>query len=276
MNSSLEWYSDKSGEKPSYLSKEAIREKPEEFIKKIRFRDGEVPLSNEFPREIVELVMRDKVVRKALAEIMEKRGEDDVKHAVRMAGMVILAADKMDFSPEDRETLIRSALVHDVGKIGIPSEILDKPGKLSEEEAQTVHKHARMGWNFLRELGDDKLAEIVVRHHEISGYPRSGKDQREIERPDGKERRMPKPEYDRLAKLLSIFDVFDSLGSRPYNDKKTRHEILAERAGELEDLNAPEEMDLIALLEGREIDPRYILQKEVEKNAEGFSSHTAS
>ncbi|GEM_PF-2982399 len=276
MNNSLEWYSNDPHKKPDYLVEEADRERPEEFIRKIHFRDGEVPLSNDFPREIVELVMRDKVVRRALQEIMEKRGEEDIKHAVRMAGMVIMVAERMDLSPDDRELLIRSALVHDVGKIGIPQEILDKPGELSEEDINIVHKHVRIGWNFLRELGDDKLAEIVVRHHEINGYPRSGRDQREIKRADGKERRVPKPEYNRLAKFLSIFDVFDSLGNRIYNDKKTIHEILAERRDELKDLNSSEEKVLVSLLEGRENDPEYILRKEVEKTTEGLSADAAS
>ncbi len=249
---------------------------PVRFIENIHFRDGEVSLSEKFPREVLELVQGDRIVWKLLAKILEKRGEADIKHAVRMAGMVISTAEKMDFTPEDRKLLIRSALVHDVGKIGIPSEILNKPSKLSEAETDTVHEHVRIGWKLIKELGDDELAEIVIRHHEIKGYPRSGEDRRNIGRENKEERRITKPKYERLARLLSVLDVFDSLGSRPYNENKTAHEILSERKRELKDLDSQEEKNLVALLEGREIDPKYVVQKEVEKTPQEFTAYTAS
>ncbi|MGB9910276.1 MAG: HD-GYP domain-containing protein [Candidatus Hydrothermia bacterium] len=101
-------------------------------------------------------------------------------HGENVASLVNLIGKKLGV-PEDRlECLIYAAKIHDVGKVGLPVEILNKPGALSEIEYEIVKLHPQIAYEFLRDLSFPLLmAEIIYQHHERldgSGYPRGLKD----------------------------------------------------------------------------------------------------
>jgi putative nucleotidyltransferase with HDIG domain len=98
-----------------------------------------------------------------------------------------------------------ASLVHDVGKIHIPSEILNRPGKLDELQMKMVREHAKTGWELFKDVEfAQPIAEIIYQHHERldgSGYPRGLKED----------------EILLQAKILAVADVVEAMSShRPY------------------------------------------------------------
>jgi putative nucleotidyltransferase with HDIG domain len=81
----------------------------------------------------------------------------------------------MKLSHEDIDDLNRGGLLHDIGKLGVPIDILDKPGKLTSEETKTMQKHAKLGARILEPItAYEKIIPIVLQHHERfngKGYP---------------------------------------------------------------------------------------------------------
>jgi HD-GYP domain-containing protein (c-di-GMP phosphodiesterase class II) len=98
-----------------------------------------------------------------------------------------------------------AALIHDVGKISVPVEILSKPTRLSENEFSLIKQHPKVGYDILRGIEFPwPLAEIVYQHHERingSGYPRG----------------LPGDKMNEEAKILAVSDVIEAMASdRPY------------------------------------------------------------
>jgi HD-GYP domain-containing protein (c-di-GMP phosphodiesterase class II) len=128
----------------------------------------------------------------------------------------------MKLSREKIDGLRASSLVHDIGKITIPAEILSKPGKLNSIEFTMIQKHSRVGYDILKQIDFDwPLAEIVLQHHERmngNGYPQKlGGDQIMIE-----------------ARILAVADVIEAMSShRPYRpalgEEKALDEIIQNR-----------------------------------------------
>jgi PAS domain S-box-containing protein/putative nucleotidyltransferase with HDIG domain len=141
----------------------------------------------------------------AMAYTVEKRDPYTAGHQRRVADLARAIATEMKL-PDDQVDGIRLAgVVHDVGKIAIPSEILSKPGSLTELEYNLVKKHPEVGYDILKNIDFPwPIAEIVFQHHERldgSGYPQGKRgDQILLE-----------------AKILSVADVMEAMAShRPY------------------------------------------------------------
>lgn len=135
---------------------------------------------------------------------------------------------ELGLSQKDLETLGLGAVLHDVGKMKIPTEVLFKPGKLSEEEFEQIKKHPQDGFDILRNVQTISLivAHCAYQHHERlngSGYPR----------------RIKGEEIHFFAKILAVADVFDAVTSdRVYRGAMLPHnglEILFAGAGTLFD-----------------------------------------
>ncbi|MET0906367.1 MAG: HD domain-containing phosphohydrolase, partial [Tardiphaga sp.] len=98
------------------------------------------------------------------------------RHCLFVTGFAVAFAQHLGMRDEDQRRLTRAALVHDVGKAFIPVAILDKPGKLTEEETLEVRKHPRLGFEALVAQGSfpREMLDVVLHHHEFldgSGYP---------------------------------------------------------------------------------------------------------
>ena len=138
-------------------------------------------------------------------------------HSESVAAMARCLAREVGLSFEEVEHLAVAARLHDVGKIGVPAEILEKQGELTEAEWQEVRRHPRMGVDILANAGAPReLWPIVLHHHERwdgAGYP------------DGlKREEIPLP-----ARLLAVCDAFQAmLSSRPYRGSRTLKAVCTE------------------------------------------------
>ena len=138
-------------------------------------------------------------------------------HSERVAKYSEMIARKMGYSDDDAKTLYIMALMHDVGKIGIPDTIINKPGALTDEEFKIVKSHPVIGADILKEVDAfEKISEIALNHHERvdgKGYP-NGLTGNEIS--------------DEVA-IVSVADAYDAMTSqRSYRDIMEQAEVRAE------------------------------------------------
>jgi len=133
----------------------------------------------------------------------EYRDEDTAKHIVRIGKYCQLIAQKLDYSPEDIEKLYYASALHDIGKIGIPDVILNKPGRLTPGEFDVIKSHTSIGGRILSGSRSEilKLGErIALSHHEKwngTGYPLGLKES----------------DIPLEGRIVAIADVFDALTS---------------------------------------------------------------
>jgi putative two-component system response regulator len=111
----------------------------------------------------------------ALANAIEARDEYLHGHCERLAGLAVRVGELLGLPAEEVETLRLGAILHDVGKIGIPDRVLLKPGALNEEERRIVETHPEIGDKLLEPLDLLAGARPIVRHHherwDGNGYP---------------------------------------------------------------------------------------------------------
>jgi response regulator RpfG family c-di-GMP phosphodiesterase len=141
----------------------------------------------------------------ALVTALDFRDNETQGHSYRVVEYAVLVAQAMGVQEPDLTWIRRGAILHDVGKIGIPDSVLRKPGKLSPREWEEMKKHPEMGYRMLQDIRFLRPAlDIVLCHQERydgSGYPR-GLEGEEI--PLG-------------ARIFSVVDTFDAMTSdRPY------------------------------------------------------------
>lgn len=141
----------------------------------------------------------------AISKALEKRDAYTSGHQNKVASLAVAIAQTLNLSPGQIQGLALAAQVHDIGKIGIPIEILTKPTKLSKLEYELIKTHCEAGYDILKGVHFPwPIAEIVREHHERfdgSGYPRGLKgDQIRLE-----------------AQIIAVADTIDSMSShRPY------------------------------------------------------------
>ena len=112
----------------------------------------------------------------AMARLAESRDPYTSGHQERVAAMALRIAQRMGLSDTTCETIRLAGIVHDIGKMSVPTEILSKPGRLTEAEFSLIKEHAQKGYELLLPIEFPvPIAEIVRQHHERingSGYPR--------------------------------------------------------------------------------------------------------
>lgn len=142
---------------------------------------------------------------RALVAALDAREHQTEQHSHRVADLSVQIGEKLGLGGSDLAVLHEAALLHDVGKIGVPDHVLLKPGPLTDDERRIMQRHAEMGYAILsaaRHLRD--VADLVHAHHERfdgAGYPR-GLAGRSI--PLG-------------ARIFAVADVFDAvISDRPY------------------------------------------------------------
>ena len=129
-------------------------------------------------------------------------------HSFRVAKYTAMLTKELGYDEETVEKYYNIALMHDIGKIGIPEEVLNKPRKLTDEEFAIIKSHTVLGYNVLKDIGImPDLAEGAVAHHE---------------RPDGKgyPKGLKQDEIPRVAQIIAVADTFDAMYSnRPYRKR---------------------------------------------------------
>ncbi|MBN1530144.1 MAG: response regulator [Thermoleophilaceae bacterium] len=125
----------------------------------------------------LELAVEELEAIEPLATAAAFRDDDQAEHALRVARTSALVAESLRLSPETVDLIGRAARLHDIGKIGLPDDVLLAPGRLAPEDAELVKLHAEIGAEILGKSRSRLLtmaAEIARTHHERwdgSGYP---------------------------------------------------------------------------------------------------------
>ncbi len=186
-------------------------------------------------------------VRALLVRLHEK----DAYTATHTRGVALRAVqvgEELGLPPGRLRELAIGALVHDVGKLSVPSAILKKPSSLNDEEFAVIRRHPQWGSELLGELGgfSGLVSRLVLDHHERldgSGYPRG----------------LRADELDLETRVLGVCDVFDALISRRvYREAWTQADALAflrEEAGTKFDPRCVEALEGILLREAADADP---------------------
>ena len=177
-----------------------IRRKTEKLIKKEKE-------NRTFIREIIHV----------FAKVIDVKDSYTNGHCFRVAEYTKLIAEKAGYSEADVEKFYNIGLMHDIGKVNVPDEILKKPGKLSDEEFAIMKKHPGYGYDILKDV--EVLPELALGagyHHERidgRGYPNGKKGD----------------EIPNVAQIIAVADTFDAMHStRSYRPKMKMEDIIAE------------------------------------------------
>lgn len=164
-------------------------------------------LRSEVELATAEVVAREEETILSLARAVEFRDWETGSHIVRMAHYSRLLAEELGREAADPVVLFKAAPLHDVGKIGVPDQILLKPGRLTPDEVALMQRHAEIGHEILADCHGlilVRASEIAWTHHERfdgKGYPRG----------------LAGDEIPLTGRIVAVADVFDALCSeRPY------------------------------------------------------------
>lgn len=156
-------------------------------------------------RETIILVRE---IAQAFAKVVDMKDNYTKGHSTRVAEYTVKLAKELGCDEDTVEKYYQIALLHDVGKIGVPPEVLNKPGKLTDEEFEAIKSHAAKGYDALKEIRImPELAIGAQAHHE---------------RPDGKgyPNHLKGDEIPRVAQIIAVADCFDAMYSnRPYRNR---------------------------------------------------------
>jgi putative nucleotidyltransferase with HDIG domain len=187
----------------------------------------------------------------ALARTVDAKSSWTAGHSARVTHVAGEIAKAMGMNQKDQDNITRAGLLHDIGKISTPLSILDKNGKLSEEEYDQIKRHPSIGARILSPIrAYSDLIPIVEQHHECydgKGYPHG----------------LSNEQIHPLARILAVADTFDAMVSdRPY-----RKGLSLDRA-----------LEIITAEAGHQFDPHvvtaFIRMMEGSKAAGLFSSNT--
>ncbi len=152
---------------------------------------------------------------KTLARSIDAKSAWTAGHSERVTRLAVQIGERMGLDDHERNRLEKGGLLHDIGKIGIPNHILDKPGTLTDEEYQQICEHPGKGARIIEPL--EQLREVmplVQQHHERydgQGYPLG----------------LGGDDIDLCARIIAVADVFDALRSdRPYRSGMALNEVV--------------------------------------------------
>jgi putative two-component system response regulator len=168
-----------------------------------------------------ELDLRERVlaptVASVLANAIELRDGGMEGHTERLASLALEIGRLCSLEDADLVALELGAVLHDIGKIGIPDSILLKPGSLTAQEREVIERHTGIGDELLAPLALLEPVRLVVRHHherwDGNGYP------------DG----LAEEQIPRLARIVAIADSIEAMsGARSYREPRDREQVITE------------------------------------------------
>jgi response regulator RpfG family c-di-GMP phosphodiesterase len=183
-----------------------------EFIARLKRVLSERSARRDLNRALEEVKLNLQKLRQAMEGIVqaisttvEMRDPYTAGHQQRVADLACAIAEAMELPDDEIYGLRMASVIHDLGKITVPSEILSKPGQLSSLEYELIKSHVQAGYDILKQIEFPwPLADIILQHHERldgSGYPNG----------------LKKNEILLVARILSVSDVFETIAShRPY------------------------------------------------------------
>lgn len=163
----------------------------------------------------------------AFADVIDAKSPFTYRHSTGVAGAAVAIARKLELSEREVITIRRAALLHDIGKLSVSNSILDKPGKLTDEEFSIVKTHPHYTLEILKRIpGFGELSDIAAAHHEKldgSGYFRN----------------LSAENLSLPARILVVADIYDALAAkRPYRDA-----LPLEKVFEIMGKDAPRALD---------------------------------
>jgi diguanylate cyclase (GGDEF)-like protein len=153
----------------------------------------------------------------ALVTAVDKRDRYTRRHSEDVTEFSLMIAEEMGLSEDTKRTVRIAGLLHDLGKIGVPDQILRKPGKLTDEEFEIMKQHPMLGWMIVSAIPALSETLPAIRHHheryDGRGYP------------DG----LAGEEIPLLGRLMAVGDAFSAMTTdRPYRKGMETHEAIAE------------------------------------------------
>jgi putative nucleotidyltransferase with HDIG domain len=153
----------------------------------------------------------------AIVHVVETRDPYTAGHQNRVADLAGAIATEMHLPADTIEGIRTAGVIHDIGKISVPAEILAKPGKLSQKEFELIKDHPQTGYEVLKDVEFPwPIAQIIRQHHERldgSGYPRG----------------LTGEEVLLEARIIAVADVIEAIAShRPYRPARGIEAALAE------------------------------------------------
>jgi len=206
-----------------------IKDKNQETIEYLVIKHDitdEINLKNE-----IEATQREVVF--TMGSIGESRSKETGFHVKRVAEYSYLLAKLYGLDEEQAQLIKQASPMHDIGKVAIPDSILNKPGKLTDDEFEEMKKHSKLGHEMLKHSKRsilNKASIIACEHHERydgTGYPNGLKDE----------------EINIAARITTVVDVFDALG----------HDRIYKKAWRLEDI-----LELFKEEKGKHFEPKLI------------------
>jgi len=160
--------------------------------------------------------VRSKTIDLIMNTLFEKSNREAM-HSNRVSRISQAIASKMNFSKDAVKQMKIAGLIHDIGKIGVDENILNKPGRLTVDERRDMERHPEIGWKILSSANEFlELAQFVLNHHERwdgSGYPNGLKGE----------------EIQLEARIISVADAYDAMTSeRSYKTGMSQEEAVKE------------------------------------------------
>lgn len=158
-----------------------------------------------YKNKLAESKANREYIMQSIMERLDKDSNETIQHCKRVKKLIVKSSDVLKLSNKDRENLLLLAEIHDIGNIGIQSELLKKPAKFTMDEMKEVERHAELGYRIAQSSAEFvSVAELILSHHEKwdgSGYPQG----------------LHADEIPLLSRILAIFDTYDQLThDRPY------------------------------------------------------------
>jgi HD-GYP domain-containing protein (c-di-GMP phosphodiesterase class II) len=203
--------------------------------------------------------MTDRVIfnlAELVSRIIDDKSAFTRTHSTQIANKAWLMGEYYGYDPSLRAQIFLAAALHDIGKLSTPREILEKPGRLTEEEFLVIKRHVYTTYKLLKDIeGFETICSWASNHHEKldgTGYPfgkRAG-------------------ELDFISRLIACIDIYQAVSEkRPYHDGRSHREtmgILYEMAGNgVIDKGVVEDLDqALEGYDGREVPPPECLIRE--------------
>lgn len=197
---------EREAKKKSFLSASfglATKTDPERDMREV-FKEAEDDMYRHKLAESASL--RSKAIDLILESLFEKN-DREMHHSKRVSEICRSIAAALGLPKNDVEQMAIAGLMHDIGKIGIPDAVLNKPGGLSAEEWDELKRHSEIGYRILSSVVEfSEIAEFVLSHHERwdgNGYPQG----------------LAGSEIPLMARVIALADAFDAMMSdRPYRE----------------------------------------------------------
>jgi HD-GYP domain-containing protein (c-di-GMP phosphodiesterase class II) len=152
-----------------------------------------------------------------LVRAIQARDQYTSGHSTRVSRYALLIGERLHLSTKEKHHIYLTSMLHDIGKIGIPDDLLNREGSLNDEEIARVRDHVKLGASMLKAMGEmHPIVPLILHHHEAwdgSGYP------------DG----LRGEAIPLISRIVAVADTFDAMTSdRPYRKARTTREAIEE------------------------------------------------